>query len=49
MEGESKVDGEGTTVAFAFLHFPVATEAVNRPYSQNSADDRDDGGTQIRR
>lgn len=29
--------------------FAGATEAVNKPYSQNSADNIDDGSTQIRR
>ncbi|KAM9096586.1 sterile alpha motif domain-containing protein 12 isoform 4-T4 [Sarcophilus harrisii] len=47
-ESEQEWD-EGSKLLCSSTPFAGSTEAVNKPYSQNYADNIDDGGTQIRR
>ena len=49
MKRDSTLKGGEQNSLFCISPFAGSTEAVNKPYSQNYADNVDDGGTQIRR
>jgi len=49
MKRDSTLKGGEQNSLFCISPFAGSTEAVNKPYSQNYADNIDDGGTQIRR
>lgn len=49
MEGDPILKLDVKNSLFCMSPFAGPTEAVNKPYSQNYADNIDDGGTQIRR
>lgn len=49
MKRDSTLKGDVQNSLFCISPFAGSTEAVNKPYSQNYADNIDDGGTQIRR